>query len=920
MLDSSSGSNEISGFDRRDRSIAAAAALAALAVYYFTLAPTITGEDSGEFVTAAKVLGVTHPPGYALYCMIAHAFTWLPVGGIAWRVNFMSAVFGAVTVYLLVLLGILFTRNRLAALAAGLLFAFSKEFWSQSVIAEVYTLTAFFFVLCLLLVFQWERTRNDRLLPVFAAAFGLAMSVHDTFLLFAPWFALFVLMHDRAVAGRIPGPRRWVFYAGLSALSAAFCLGPLVYIPLRAAAHPAVNWGDPETFAGFWRHIRRTQYDFMVTQYPRSFDRLLGQMGAMGAMYLRQPMLGVDLIGFMILIWRRPGHALFLAACAASAVIGFTLWQNPELTRDWLWVMSVFWIPAYLMAALCAGLFFDVLWRRRPVIAAVLMAVCVAAPLGLNWKENSKNGFYWAYEYGINVLNTLDKDAIYVSASDHGGFSVLYLQNVEGLRPDVANARTYGYVHLAEFDHLPPALKEKAGPYPRRGLEPELFTWLVANTRRPVYFEEPPVFLSPSGIRLVPSGLLWRAVRPDEPQPPDMDYWAGYRWPNFNDRRGDFTADTILCDIHLCMAQSQYYKAGQQKQPERKEIFQRGARSEIEYALAAYGRDPAMLNNAGALSAKFADYENARLLFREAWERLPGLAAVRNNLERLGESTDMPKDPKSFSYYIRRFPLLLLLAYLGVVAVFYFAQRPMLFLTDRTLTADPKAYNWNFENVVLNVDGQKTHGWFVPHDNARGVVLFSHGNSGNLSGRLESVGLLRSMGFSVLVYDYGGYGNSTGSASEKRCYADARAMWAWLTEIKNVPADKILLFGRSLGGAVTCDLAAEVTPRAVVMESTFLSVPDVAATVYPWLPVRLLASDRFASVNKIAKIHVPLLMVHSKDDNMIPYAQGMKLFELANEPKTFVEIHGDHNTGFVDSKDLYLASWKKFIDPLFPQS
>ena len=912
-------STETTGFSRRDRSIAMAAALAALAVYFLTLAPTITGEDSGEFVTAAKVLGVTHPPGYPLYCMIAHAFTWLPLGGIALRVNLMSAAFGAATVYLLALLVILFTRNRLAALAAGLLFAYSREFWEQSVIAEVYTLTAFFFVLCLLLLFQWERARNNRLLFLLAAAFGLGASVHNTFMLLAPWFALFVLLHDRAASGHMPGPRRWGLYAGLSALSIALYMATLLYIPLRAAAHPAVNWGDPENLAGVWRHVRRMQYDFMVTQYPRSLDRFLEQMGAMGAMYLRQPMLCVDLIGFMILLWRRPVHALFLAGCAASVVAGFTLWQNPELTRDWLWVMSVFSIPAYTIAALCAGCFFDLLWRRRPVVAAAVMAVCVTVPLGLNWRQNDKSHYYWAQDYGINVLNTLDEDAIYVSASDHGGFSVLYLQNIEGLRPDVANARIYGYAQLAEFENLPPDLKAKAGPYPRRALEPELFAWLVLNSKRPVYFEEAPVFPPESGIRLLPTGLLWRALRPDEPAEPEMDYWARYHWPNFNDRRGDFTADTILCDIHLSMAQSQYSKAGKNSPPELKEVFQRGARTEIEYALAAYGRDPAMLNNAGAVSARFGDHEYARTLFREALQRLPGLNAAKNNLARLGETMDTPKNKRPLSYYVRRFPMLLLLAYLGVVAVFYFAQRPMLFQTDRTLTLDPSTYNWAFENILLDVDGRKTHGWFIPRDNARGVVLFSHGNAGNISGRLESVGLLRSMGFSVLVYDYGGYGNSTGNASEKRCYADARAMWKWLTETKGVPADKILLFGRSLGGAVTCDLAAGVTPRAVVMESTFLSVPDVAAGTFPWLPVRLLASYRFASVSKIAKIHVPLLMMHSPDDEMIPYAHGLKLFELANEPKTFVEIHGDHNNGFALSKDVYLPGWTKFIDPLFPQ-
>jgi fermentation-respiration switch protein FrsA (DUF1100 family) len=199
-------------------------------------------------------------------------------------------------------------------------------------------------------------------------------------------------------------------------------------------------------------------------------------------------------------------------------------------------------------------------------------------------------------------------------------------------------------------------------------------------------------------------------------------------------------------------------------------------------------------------------------------------------------------------------------------------------------------------------------------------LLFSHGNAGNIADWLAAAPTFRDMGFSVLLYDYGGYGNSTGKVSEARCYADARAMWKWLTETRHVSPEKILIYGQSLGGGVAADLAREVHPGAVVLESTFTSVPDAAARKLPFLPVRWLCSYQFNTAAKIGDIHAPIMILHSPDDTLVPFAQGKKLFELANEPKTFVEIRGGHNDGFAKSKDVYLAAWKQFAGPLFPQS
>ena len=259
-----------------------------------------------------------------------------------------------------------------------------------------------------------------------------------------------------------------------------------------------------------------------------------------------------------------------------------------------------------------------------------------------------------------------------------------------------------------------------------------------------------------------------------------------------------------------------------------------------------------------------------------------------------------------------------IMVYVGFALLLFGMQRKMIFPSSRTMDRDPGIYNWEFEEVTLAVGKETTFGWFIPLEKARGVALFSHGNAGNLADRLESIGLLRELGFSVLAYDYGGYGNSTGKSSEKRCYADARAMWGWLTNDKGVAPEEVVLFGRSLGGAVTIDLATKVNPAAVIAESTFLSTVDLGKEMFSWMPVGLFLTHRFSNKDKIDKIETPLLIIHSPDDTLIPYTHGRKLFELAKEPKTFLEIRGDHNEGFVLSKDVYARGWRKFLKPILP--
>jgi len=258
-------------------------------------------------------------------------------------------------------------------------------------------------------------------------------------------------------------------------------------------------------------------------------------------------------------------------------------------------------------------------------------------------------------------------------------------------------------------------------------------------------------------------------------------------------------------------------------------------------------------------------------------------------------------------------------SYFVIIVAFYFLQSRMLFQSTKGLDRTPNVYEWAYESVRLDVGEHITTGWWIPYgEDSKGVILFSHGNAGNMAGRLESVFLFRKMGFDVLVYDYGGYGESTGASSEGRCYADIRAMYDWLTEEKAIPAERIVLFGRSLGGGVTSELAQEVKVAAVIVESTFKSVSARAQEIFPFLPAKLIVKNRFENHSKIDSFLSPVLIVHSPDDTLIPFHHGRALFDAATEPKSFLEISGDHNEGFWKSGDLYTQGLTDFLQPLLP--
>ena len=268
-----------------------------------------------------------------------------------------------------------------------------------------------------------------------------------------------------------------------------------------------------------------------------------------------------------------------------------------------------------------------------------------------------------------------------------------------------------------------------------------------------------------------------------------------------------------------------------------------------------------------------------------------------------------------------KFVLVVVIAYALLVAVVYLMQGRMLYLSSmpgRELEMTPADVGMEYEDVSFEAaDGVALHGWFVPGASER-TVLFFHGNAGNISHRMESIRQFRGLGLSVFIIDYRGYGQSAGRTTESGIYRDADAAWRYLTETRGMRSNDIIVFGRSLGGSVASRLATAERPLGLIVESSFTSVPDVAAELYPWLPARWLSRLRHATRDHVKNALCPVLVIHSRDDEIIPFHHGQSIFEAAREPRTLLELHGSHNDAFLRDERRYVEGLRTFIASVSP--
>jgi hypothetical protein len=276
------------------------------------------------------------------------------------------------------------------------------------------------------------------------------------------------------------------------------------------------------------------------------------------------------------------------------------------------------------------------------------------------------------------------------------------------------------------------------------------------------------------------------------------------------------------------------------------------------------------------------------------------------------------------SKLLLRIFIILVAAYLGILGLVYLGQGMMIYFPDDEITGTPDDIGLAYEDVVFTTtDGVRITGWYIPAlqgnpagptTSERATVLFCHGNAGNISTWLNRIVLFNKMNLSTLVFDYRGYGKSWGSPSENGTYLDAQAAWDYLINTQNKLPARCIIYGHSLGGAIAAETALRNNPAGLVIESSFTSVPEMGARIYPWLPIRLIARYQYATIDKIGLIKCPKLIIHSPEDETVPFEYGRALYDKASEPKVFLQIQGDHNNGFITSGEVYVNGLKSFID------
>lgn len=262
----------------------------------------------------------------------------------------------------------------------------------------------------------------------------------------------------------------------------------------------------------------------------------------------------------------------------------------------------------------------------------------------------------------------------------------------------------------------------------------------------------------------------------------------------------------------------------------------------------------------------------------------------------------------------------LIYAILGLLllnAMMYFQQSHMIFFPMTRLEQTPADWGLEYEDVNFNTeDNVQLHGWYIPQPQSEHVLLFFHGNAGNISHRRESIEVFHRLGLNVLIIDYRGYGQSQGKPSEQGFYQDATATWRYLTEQKGFAPEQIIIFGRSIGGVIAARLAAEVEARGLILESTLSSARDFARQVFKVLARLVVIRYDFDTVEYLRQVNVPVLVLHSPDDEIMPFNLGEKVFESAHQPKQFVRMRGDHNNGFSQSQPEYEQKLSNWIEML----
>ena len=445
--------------------------VASLGLNTYTLAPTVTLVDSGELIVAAHSLGVAHPPGFPLYVMLAHVAALVPIGSVAQRVNFASALFAALACGLLTLVVAELlkigetpaaidragrkqkTSSRRwashprsestplavlpSAAAAGLLFACSRTLWGYATIAEVYTLNSLLILIVVLLMLRWRRQRRDRILYLAAAAFGAAMGVHHvTVALALPALAAIVYQTEGAKFFR---GRKFIIVA-LCAIAGLFVV--YTYLPFAAAREPTLNWGNPRSLSAIWGHVTGRQYQVFLSFSP---ENIRAQLPQFSALLLREfgpawvPLTLCLAVSGMVAAFRVDRTTFLFLFLLALADVCYVL--NYDIAED----KDAYYLPTFMAVAIAAGIGIQrlpqilkqtVRLRGASIIAAVSLLVLALALIS-NWRFNNRRHYFIAHDYAENILNSIESNGLILTLDWQVASPMLYTREIEQRRRDI---------------------------------------------------------------------------------------------------------------------------------------------------------------------------------------------------------------------------------------------------------------------------------------------------------------------------------------------------------------------------------------------------------------------------------------------------------------------------------------------------
>jgi hypothetical protein len=246
----------------------------------------------------------------------------------------------------------------------------------------------------------------------------------------------------------------------------------------------------------------------------------------------------------------------------------------------------------------------------------------------------------------------------------------------------------------------------------------------------------------------------------------------------------------------------------------------------------------------------------------------------------------------------------LFLAWLMVVACMFVFQRKLMYLPDTNPLPPPRVFGVDtLERIsLMTKDGLRLQAFYMPvQTEDTGTIVLFHGNAGHIGHRVAKAAIYHLFGVGVLLVEYRGYGGNDGTPTEEGLYTDGRAAMDFLTKEKNLPPEKIAIYGESLGSGVAVQMATEYDAAALILETPFSSTAAVASAIYPFIPARLLLKDRYDNIAKIRNIKpMPVLIVHGTEDGVVPFTEGEKLFEAAAQPKRFIPIEGGNHNNLYD--------------------